>query len=174
MTYYTCKCPHCRNIVKRAKGRPDDIGNPMRRCPWCGGFYLDAFTEEWVMKSPWKRFKFFVTIPFVCAFLTFMTCMLLNFIDTCMFIVSLIIGAIFSIIAFVFSFFFRKEKIDEEIKKSLQRTKNAKYVKNLLMAGVKIYRIEGVDIGTEYSDEDEDAQHALKDIKKAKKYGIGF
>ena len=40
MTYHTLKCPHCKNIVNRATGSPSYIGNPFRKCPWCGGDML--------------------------------------------------------------------------------------------------------------------------------------
>ena len=167
MTYHTCRCPHCRNIVNRAKGNPSYIGNPLRKCPWCQGVYLDTFTEEWAMKSPFKRFKFFIGIPLLVAF--FVSIFTVWAVGAIMGTINWIvqgIGLISAIFAFYCAYNLRKGYLSEDIDESIKRTKSASYVDTLLSAGVKIYPIKGVEIGTELDDEKSEQDSGDKNIKK--------
>lgn len=163
MTYHTFKCPYCNNVVGKATGDPSRIGNPLRKCPWCHGIYVDTFTEEWIMKSSWKRFKFFIEKPFGWAMITFLVVFGLLAANEIDFFICLTIGSVDFILVFIFVFFLVKEKLDIEITKSLNRTKNARYVKKLLAARLKIYPIKGVEIGTEMNEDEISYQLEIKE-----------
>lgn len=167
MTYHTLKCPHCRKVINWVTGSPDYIGNPIRKCPWCGGLYIDSFTREWVTKSPYKRFMFLIEKPFAGAFLSFILIAGILFMAAKVnIIISLIVGAVIAIAVFIVWYFVRKPSIREEIGKSIERTKSAKYVALLKNAGLKIYKIKGVEIGTINDEENSSLQDI--DIKKEK------
>ena len=148
MTYHTLKCPHCKNIVNRATGSPSYIGNPFRKCPWCGGVYVDSFTQEWATKSPFQRTKFLIDKPFAAAFLSIIAIAGLLARAEVYILVALIVGIVGAVLIFIGCTFARKSSIQEMIDKSIERTKSAKYVELLKQAGFKIYPIKGAEIGT--------------------------
>ena len=148
MTYHTLKCPHCKNIVNRATGSPSYIGNPFRKCPWCGGVYVDSFTQEWATKSPFQRTKFLIDKPLAGSFLSFIAIAGLLTMAEAHILVAFIVGIIGAGLIFVGWTFARKSSIQEMIDKSIERTKNVKYVELLKQAGFKIYPIKGTEIGT--------------------------
>lgn len=153
MTYHTLKCPHCKNIVNRATGSPSYIGNPFRKCPWCGGIYVDSFAQEWATKSPFQRTKFLIDKPLVGAFLSIIAIAGLLAMAEVYILVALIVGIVGAVLIFIGWTFARKSSIQEMIDKSIERTKSAKYVELLKQAGFKIYPIKGAEIGT-ISDEE--------------------
>ena len=61
MVYSTSRCPHCKNIVRKQTNPVKEIGNPFEKCPYCGQFYKNSYKEEWITKSPLKRFLFFIS-----------------------------------------------------------------------------------------------------------------
>ena len=154
MTYHTLKCPHCKNIVNRAKGSPSYIGNPFRKCPWCGGVYVDSFTQEWATKSPFQRTKFLIDKPLSGAFLSIIAIAGLLAMAEVDILIALIVGIVGAVLIFVGWTFARKSSIQEMIDKSIERTKGAKYVELLKQAGFKIYPIQGVKIGNILDEED--------------------
>lgn len=162
MTYHTLKCPHCKNIVNRTTGSPSYIGNPFRKCPWCGGNYVDSFTQEWATKSPFQRTKFLVDVPLAGSFLSFIVIAGLLAVAKSHILVALIVGVVVAGLIFVGWTSFRKPSIQKMIAESIERTKSAAYVELLKQAGFKIYPIKGVEIGT---DNDEDFLSQDKDIK---------
>lgn len=148
MTYHTLKCPHCKNIVNRATGSPSYIGNPFRKCPWCGGIYVDSFTQEWATKSPFQRIKFLIDKPLAGAFLSIIAIAGLLAMAEVHILVALIVGIVCAVLVFIGWTFARKSSIQEMIDKSIERTKSGKYVELLKQAGFKIYPIKGTEIGT--------------------------
>ena len=148
MTYHTLKCPHCKNIVNRATGSPSYIGNPFRECPWCGGIYVDSFTQEWATKSPFQRTKFLIDKPLAGAFLSIIAIAGLLAMAEVYILVALIVGIVGAVLIFIGGTFARKSSIQEMIDKSIERTKSVKYVELLKQAGFKIYPIKGAEIGT--------------------------
>lgn len=152
MTYHTLKCPHCKNIVGRGTGSPSYIGNPFRKCPWCGGIYVDSFTREWVTKSPYKRKTFLFSKPLSWAILSaFLIAGLFSQLNV---LAGLIAGVLCAVLIFILSIFVRKCSIQEMIDESIERTKSAKYVALLKQTGFKIYPIVGAEIGTIQDGED--------------------
>ena len=158
MTYHTLKCPHCKKIVNRATGSPSYIGNPFRKCPWCGGIYVDSFTQEWVTKSPNERIMFLIDKPLAGGFISIFPIAGLLTMAEVNIIASLIIAAICAVTICIVWTFVRKSSIQEMIDQSLERTKSEKYVKLLKKKGFKIYYIDGVEIGTDHNDDDSPLQ----------------
>ena len=154
MTYHTLRCPHCAGIVNRATGTPSYIGNPFRKCPWCGGVYIDSFTKEWATKSPFQRTKFLIDKPLAGAFLSIIAIAGLLAMAEVNPLIALIVGIAVAVLIFVGWTFARKPSIQEMIDKSIERTKSAKYVELLKQAGFKIYPIQGVEIGSLHDEED--------------------
>ncbi len=151
MSRYNFKCPYCGAILESGVGAPSDrLGIPFRKCFCCGKRYIKSSIEEWAMKSPWKRFKFFVEIPFYVAFLLFITvCGLFGLAEANIdFEIVLIIGAVVFILSFICAYFMRKKKVEADILLSIERTLSADYVNALLLAGIRLYPIKGVEIGT--------------------------
>lgn len=171
MTYYTLKCPHCKNVVNRATGRPSYIGNPFRKCPWCGGVYVDSFTQEWATKSPFQRKKFLIDKPLSGAFLSFIVIAGLLARVEVDFLIALIVGIFGAVLIFISWTSARKSSIQEMIDKSIERTKSAKYVELLKQAGFKIYSIQGIEIGGIHDKEDSPLQK--EDIKTEKCFCCG-
>lgn len=163
MTYHTLKCPHCKNIVNRATGSPSYIGNPFRKCPWCGGVYVDSFTQEWATKSPFQRIKFLIDKPLAGAFLSIIAIAGLLAMAEAHILVALIVGVVGAALIFIGWTSARKSSIQEMIDESIERTKSANYVKLLKQAGFKIYPIEGVEIGTQHDENESPLQD--EDIK---------
>lgn len=154
MTYHTLKCPHCKNVVNRVTGSPSYIGNPFRKCPWCGGVYIDSFTQEWATKSPFQRTKFLIDKPLSGALLSIIAVAGFLAMLEVDFLIALIVGNVMAILIFVGWTFARKSSIQEMIDMSIERTKSAKYVELLKQAGFKIYPIQGVEIGNILDEED--------------------
>lgn len=154
MTYHTLKCPYCKNIVNRVTGSPKYIGNPFHKCPWCGGVYVDSFTQEWATKSPFQRKKFLIDKPLAYACLSYLLIAVLLMSLGANFWVALILGIIGAVLIFTISIFTRKSSIQEMIDKSIERTKSAKYVKMLTRAGFRIYPIKGVEIANIHDEKD--------------------
>ena len=162
MTYHTLKCPNCKKIVNRATGSPSYIGNPFRKCPWCGGVYVDSFTQEWATKSPFQRTKFLIDKPLAGAFLSIIVIAGLFAMAKLNFLIALSVGIVVAGFVFAGWTFVRKTFIQDMIDKSIERTKSAKYVELLKQAGFKIYPIKGVEIG---SIQDEEFSPLEEDVK---------
>ena len=148
MTHYTLKCPHCKSVLNWGTGSPSYIGNPFRKCPWCGGVYVDSFTQEWATKSPFQRTKFLIDKPLSGAFLSIIAIAGLLAMAEVDVLIALIVGIVGAVLIFVGWTFARKSSIQEMIDMSIERTKSVKYVELLKQAGFKIYPIKGTEIGT--------------------------
>ena len=157
MTRTTLRCPHCKSVLERMSGSGStQIGNPIRECPFCGGTYIHSFVREWVNMSPFERFNYWISLPLCAGFLSFVILggVLLGLIRWES-IIAIIIAFVLSVLIAIGIFFARKEKILREKQGSIYRTKSAKYVEMLKTAGLRIYFIKGVDIGSEKDDDGE-------------------
>lgn len=153
MQRWSISCPHCGYQVASGSGsRGTKIGNPFKRCPFCGNVSIDSDVREWITMSPFYRFCFIVAKPFWVSCLLFL---ILVSLLTSVFEESLL-GGIVSLnisisIFIVFSLYSKKSK-EPLIDESLKRTSNKSYVEMLKSAKITIYPIKGAEVGV---DEDE-------------------
>ena len=154
MTYHRMSCPYCKKSLGTETGSPDRIGNPFKKCPRCGGIYVDKFTREWVNRSPSERKIYAVKIPLTAALaiLVGLTIVLFAMLGqswgNSALGASIGISAACAVAVFCIIFFIRRPRIRKAIEQSLERTKYESYVQELQKANLKIYPIEGVEIGT--------------------------
>lgn len=176
MVYSTSKCPKCGEIIRQQTNPVKEIGNPFERCRHCGNIYLNSYKEEWITKSPIKRFFFFlqgyvwaraILIPF-----------LLMAIPIAIFDMDVevmkILSPIFSAIWLIVGYFVHKNASKEDIEASLRRTNDLKYVNLLKKAGYKIYPIEN-DLSlniTQHSYADNTYYNPEKKLDSNSDYGI--
>ena len=155
MVYSTSRCPACKKIVGKETNPSYKIGNPFEKCPWCGKVYRNQFKEEWITKSPLKRFFFFLQIGvWARAFLI-------------PFIALSVLGAspdtlwtllpLASIWWIIGGYFFHKRRNKKHIEESLIRTQDAEYLKLLKASGYTIYPVDTID------NEEQSAKPAEKD-----------
>ncbi|MBQ8546840.1 MAG: zinc ribbon domain-containing protein [Clostridia bacterium] len=149
MIYSVSKCPNCRKIVKNERNPVCEIGVPFETCPFCGTIYLNRYKEEWITKSPIKRFLFFIQAPvWARAFLI----PLLAQIPLIIIFENIFNPTIFFIIWYILfvswltlGYFLHKNANKEKIYLSILRTKNSEYLKLLKLAGYKIYSVDKKD-----------------------------
>ena len=170
MKYRTVFCPHCHKSLGKVTGTPDSIGSPFKQCPWCGRMIIDRFTNEWVTKSSFDRFMFFIKLPLAASFISFLAFAgILTLIIGESLTNAILIGIVFgslalSICIFIILYVKRKSETKGLIAKSIERTKSAKYVGLLRKANFDIYPIKGIEISSimdyseEYSNERDDIQ----------------
>lgn len=146
MIYSTSKCPKCGQIIRRQTNPVHEIGNPFERCRHCGNIYLNSYKEEWITKSPIKRFFFFLQV-YVWARAVLMP-VLLMIIPIAIFDIDMdseivaILWPILSIVWLLVGYFVHKNANKKEIEASLSRTKDPEYRNLLKKAGYKIYPVE--------------------------------
>jgi len=136
MVYSTSRCPHCNNIVGKQTNPVNEIANPFEQCPYCGLIYRNTYKEEWITKSPLKRFLFFIGNG----------CLARAFIIPMVLVVIPIFGLVLYLIGFiswlVAGYFIHKSSNESQIKESLQRTQDENYLEILKKAGYKIYPVK--------------------------------
>ena len=170
MRYYTLKCPHCHNVLDKGSGEIEEqIGNPFKRCPFCGRTYVDNNINEWITMSPFKRFSFIVSKPICLGILLFIVIAgmgsgLLNL----NFEFATLLGVVVFFCTTILGSFLRKQNATEQIKKSLKRTESKKYVDLLKFAKFKIYPIKGVNVGFK----DDEFVAEIDSIKKSEETSI--
>lgn len=144
MVYSTSKCPHCGKVIKKQTNPVHKIGNPFERCRWCGSIYLDAYTEEWITKSPSKRFAFFLQSG-VWARAVMMPVLLL-LIPIFLFDMNedilFALWPLLSIAWLIAGYFIHKNASQDAIAQSLKRTQDVEYLNLLRNSGYTIYPIE--------------------------------
>ena len=143
MVYSTSKCPKCGKIVKRQTNPVHVIGNPFEHCRWCGSVYLNSYKEEWITKSPFDRFFFFLQVGvWARAFiLPPIFLFLLNYLFDMNGVIVFILWPILSIGWLVMGYFVHKNASKNAITQSLNRTRNLEYLDSLKKAGYTIYHI---------------------------------
>lgn len=144
MVYSTSRCPKCGQIIRRQTNPVHKIGSPFERCRYCGSIYLNSYKEEWITKSPVKRFFFFLQI-YVWARAFLMPVLLMAIpvalganIDVDILRVLWPVGSVVWLIA---GFFVHKNANRSDIEASIARTKDPSYVELLVKAGYKIHNI---------------------------------
>lgn len=172
MQRYTVRCPHCKNILDIGSGEPKKkIGNPLKKCPFCGRSYIDQNVKEWVTMSPFKRVNFIAFKPF--AFGILISIFFVGIVSE-LFDINSTITNIMRIGTFLFSViygsFLVKDEIKKDIEESLQRTESKKYVDMLKFAKFKIYPIKGVKVGYR----EEDFVSEIDSVKKSEEKSINM
>ena len=149
MVYSTSRCPSCGKVIKRQTNPVHEIGDPFERCRWCGKTYLNSYKEEWITKSPFKRFFFFLQAGvWARAFLVppLVFALFLSFLEIGVDILR-IIWPIASIAWVVAGYFIHKKASQDDVNASIERTNNPVYLSLLKKAGYKIYPIQGYSLG---------------------------
>ena len=146
MIYSTSRCPHCNNVIRKETNPVYQIESPFEECPFCGKGYKNSYKEEWITKSPARRFLFYFK----------------NGVFARAFLFSLFLGGGFYALAFpegetkflwlcwisVFSiwlglsYVIRKKQIQFQIEESLERTKDPYYLSMLENSGYEIFPID--------------------------------
>ena len=131
-TYRYLICPHCRKNLGMVNGT-NRLGNPFKKCPKCGGSYVDPNISEWVTKSPFQRFTFFLAPPLTIALVvlavgTILSAIIASNIGNLTLIIGLCLSVVCSIGLFCLLYIKRKSKAQEWIRQSLERTKLESYM----------------------------------------------
>lgn len=144
MVYSTSRCPKCGQVIQRQTNPVHKIDSPFERCTYCGSIYLNSYKEEWITKSPIKRFFFFLQ-SYVWARAFFMPVLLMVIpmvlgvdID---FDILKILWPIGSVAWLIAGYFVHKKANQSDIEASIARTQDPSYVELLVKAGYKIYNI---------------------------------
>ncbi len=144
MVYSTSRCPSCGKLIKRQTNPTHEIGSPFERCRCCGNIYLNSYKEEWITKSPLKRFFFFLQAGVWAR--AFIVPILILIIPMAAFDMSSeavwAVWPILSIAWLIGGYFIHKKSEYDDILKSLERTKDTEYLNLLKKAGYKIYPLD--------------------------------
>lgn len=144
MVYSTSRCPSCGKVIRRQTNPVHEVGDPFERCQWCGTIYRNSYKEEWITKSPLKRFFFFLQAGVWAR--AFIVPILLLIIPMSAFDMSAeavwVIWPVLGIAWLVMGYFVHKKSERDDILKSVERTKDPEYIKILKKAGYTIYPIE--------------------------------
>ena len=142
MVYSFSKCPSCHKVINTQTNPVHTIDIPFEQCPFCGVRYLNPYKEEWITKSPTKRFFFFLTggvwaRAIVVPILLVTIISLVGDVEGIFFV-----APILSIIWLIVGYLLRKNLLNDDIRESLIRTNNPEYLKSLKVAGYSIYPID--------------------------------
>lgn len=146
-SYIIIECPLCYDLVFVERSEIQKIGVPFKLCESCKKMYKSKYTKEWITINPVSRFFYYldpgsISIGIFIAFILYMTI----FINIALW--GLIISIFLCICLYIIMFFLNKYLAAKIIEESLDRTKSANYVKELLNAGYKIYPIKNTEVGT--------------------------
>lgn len=160
MEYITKKCPNCGKVVDRHSHSKLALGNPRKKCMYCGFEYFDSEIKEWETMKTFEKLNFIsnenskVIMPFwgdiICfIFGVFLFIESMTFIssgDTVTFIVILIFALILAIPTGIdiYKMINSKRILSQPIKNveiilSILRTKDEEYRNELIEAGYKFY-----------------------------------
>ena len=144
MVYSTSRCPSCGKVIKRQTNPVHEIGNPFESCRWCGNIYLNPYKEEWITKSPIKRFFFYLQAGvWARAFLVSMLVLIIPMVAFDMSTEAFwVLWPIMSVTWLIVGYFVHKKAEHDDIVKSIERTKDTEYLNLLKKAGYKIYPLE--------------------------------
>lgn len=144
MVYSTSRCPSCGQVIRRQTNPVKEIGIPFERCRHCGSTYLNSYKEEWITKSPFSRFFFFLQVGVWAR--AFMLPMLILIIPIATFDwdtdIVFALWPFLSLAWLIGGYFLHKKAEQDDIAASLERTKDPKYLSLLKQAGYSIYPIE--------------------------------
>jgi len=143
MVYSTSRCPNCGQVIRRQTNPVKEIGIPFERCYHCGAVYRNSYKEEWITKSPIRRFFFFLQDGVWAR--AFLLPALIVAIPIAALNLSVdyvwVLWPIFSLAWLIAGFFVHKKAERDSIIASLERTKDTNYLNLLKQAGYKIYPI---------------------------------
>ena len=143
MVYSTSRCPSCGQVIRRQTNPVKEIGCPFERCRYCGNVYRNSYKEEWITKSPIRRFFYFLQagvwarayiVPLLFLGILMVT------VDLSVAVVW-VMWPILSLAWLIGGYFVHKRAEEDDIAASLERTKDVKYLYLLKQAGYKIYPI---------------------------------
>lgn len=144
MVYSTSRCPSCGKIIKCQTNPVREIEVPFERCQWCGTIYRNSYKEEWITKSPIKRFFFYLQAGVWAR--AFIVPLLILIIPIAAFDMSAetvwFLWPILSIAWLIMGYFVHKKAERDDILKSIERTKDAEYLNLLKKSGYTLYPIE--------------------------------
>ena len=151
MVYSTSRCPSCGQVIRRQTNPVKEIGIPFERCRHCGATYINSYKEEWITKSPFKRFFFFIQAGVLAR--AFLIPALILSIPMAAWDMSAealrVLWPIMSAAWIICGYFVHKKSENDDIIKSLERTKDTEYLNLLRKAGYKIYPINTTNSFTE-------------------------
>ncbi len=156
MVYSTSKCPSCGQVIRRQTNPVKEIGIPFERCRHCGTTYLNSYKEEWITKSPFSRFFFFLQAGVWAR--AFILPMLILTIPIAAFNwdtdTIFAVWPFLSLLWLIGGYFVHKKAEQKDIAESLERTKDLKYVNLLKQAGYSIYPIKDIVPATNASQQE--------------------
>ena len=155
MVYSTSRCPSCGQVIRRQTNPVKEIGIPFERCRYCGSTYLNSYKEEWITKSPFSRFFFFLQAGVWAR--AFMLPMLILIIPIAAFDwdtdIVFALWPFLSLAWLIGGYFIHRKAEQDDIAASIERTKDPKYVSLLKQAGYSIYPIDNIPMAVERSPE---------------------
>ncbi len=148
MVYSFTRCPVCHKVIKSETNPTHKIDMPFEKCPECGSIYLNTYKEEWITKSPTKRFFFFLrggvlSGAIVVPILLITIISLAGDIDISNLAILL---PLLSIAWLITGYFIRKRLLNDDIQNSIIRTKNIEYLNRLKNAGYSVYPIDETEM----------------------------
>ena len=180
MIYSTSKCPYCKGLLNYQTNPEKTIANPFEKCPHCGQIYKNSYKEEWLTKSPFRRFLFLIdnTYTRLGIIVSIIFAVLITYLTNNN-SYGLPITFIGYFILVIIGYHTTKKDCQTIINESLKRTEVKEYVKLLINSGYKIYPIDNVEYAcrSELDDNINLTENINSDIKKindnlekAKKY----
>ena len=155
MVYSTSRCPSCGQVIRRQTNPVKEIGVPFERCRYCGSTYLNSYKEEWITKSPFSRFFFFLQAGVWAR--AFLLPMLILIIPIAAFDwdtdIVFALWPFLSLAWLIGGYFVHRKAEQDDIAASIERTKDPKYVSLLKKAGYSIYPIDNIPEAVERSPE---------------------
>lgn len=150
MVYSTSRCPSCKQVIRRQTNPIKEIAVPFEKCRHCGTTYLNSYKEEWITKSPFSRFFFFLQAGVWAR--AFIVPVLVLIIPMSVFDLSAddiwVIWPILSLTWLIGGYFIHKKAEKGNIAASLERTKDSNYLNILKQAGYTIYPINNIPSAT--------------------------
>lgn len=141
MVYSTSRCPSCGQVIRRQTNPVKEIGIPFERCRYCGTTYRNSYKEEWITKSPIRRFFFFLQVGVWARAIMLPTLILFILIAAFDWYTAIVfvIWPFLSLAWLIGGYFVHRKAEQEDIAASLERTKDPQYVNLLRQAGYSIY-----------------------------------
>lgn len=166
MEYVTVKCPYCGQILGQMVNPVKTVASPFEQCRYCEKIYVNYYKEEWITKSPLKRFFFFLQSGTWCRAIMLPMVVWGPLLGGFAGSVELMLAAwgVSFVLWLVIAYFLRKKAAEDSIVASIVRTQDEKYVQMLKNFGFKIYPINVSD------NETNELLSAINDFNKAKKY----
>lgn len=136
-TYRKKYCPNCKNVIKGWEHNDGTLrmGNPLLICSKCHTILVDNQMVEYVMFTPWLKFRFLFWREVASIFLSLIIGAIVSYLffgENFNFIEVLII----SIVPWIILYIRGKRTFENEKDESLKRTNNKEYLRNLCITGL--------------------------------------